>query len=189
MRVHYSNSNFFIFGKLNFCVFYFYPCRNSQDQYAPTYRPTPQTTSPMGKCYCDYCDVFLTHDSVAVRKQHNDGNRHKQNVCEYYRQFIGMKTQRLIDDIVASFEVKVIQGLVRPTFGFPSLNGVAASAAAPAPDDAPPAAADPPRTPTSPPAPRQPATTPPLVPAPPSEPAARSADVASPPRNGTPAAS
>eukprot|EP00171_Calliarthron_tuberculosum_P008803 IDg8803t1 len=89
----------------------------------------------MGKCYCDYCDVFLTHDSVAVRKQHNDGNRHKQNVCEYYRQFIGMKTQRLIDEIVANFEIKVMQGVVRPTFGFPSLNGVPAALA---PDDNPP---------------------------------------------------
>lgn len=78
----------------------------------------------MGKCYCDYCDVFLTHDSVAVRKQHNDGNKHKQNVCEYYRQFIGMKTQKLIDQVVEHFEIKVLHGLVRPTYGFPSVNGV-----------------------------------------------------------------
>ena len=82
----------------------------------------------MGKCYCDYCDVFLTHDSVAVRKQHNDGNRHKQNVCEYYRQFIGMKTQKLIDQIVADFELKVLHGLVRPTYGVASLNGVPTNA-------------------------------------------------------------
>lgn len=82
----------------------------------------------MGKCYCDYCDVFLTHDSVAVRKQHNDGNKHKQNVCEYYRQFIGVKTQKLIDQVVEHFEIKVLHGLVRPTYGFPSVNGVPTAA-------------------------------------------------------------
>lgn len=89
----------------------------------------------MGKCYCDYCDVFLTHDSVAVRKQHNDGNRHKQNVCDYYRQFVGQKTQRLIDAVVAAFERRLLAGLVVPTYGQPSLNG-----AAPVLDDAPPPA-------------------------------------------------
>lgn len=25
----------------------------------------------MPRYYCDYCDVFLTHDSPSVRKQHN----------------------------------------------------------------------------------------------------------------------
>lgn len=73
----------------------------------------------MGKCYCDYCDVFLTNDSVAVRKQHNDGNRHKHNVCEYYRQYVGQQLQEQIDEIVEDFELKVSQGLVRPTYGLP----------------------------------------------------------------------
>eukprot|EP00166_Cyanidium_caldarium_P005006 ctg_5700.g657 len=39
----------------------------------------------MGKYYCDYCDVYLTHDSTAVRKQHNDGNRHRMNVYDFER--------------------------------------------------------------------------------------------------------
>ncbi|CAN8076820.1 unnamed protein product [Agarophyton chilense] len=73
----------------------------------------------MGKCYCDYCDVFLTNDSVAVRKQHNEGNRHKFNVCEYYRQYIGEQLQNQIDDIVQQFEIKVASGLIRPTYGLP----------------------------------------------------------------------
>lgn len=73
----------------------------------------------MGKCYCDYCDVFLTNDSVAVRKQHNEGNRHKYNVCEYYRQYIGRMLQEQIDDIVEDFEIKVAKGLIRPTYGLP----------------------------------------------------------------------
>lgn len=73
----------------------------------------------MGKCYCDYCDVFLTNDSVAVRKQHNDGNRHKYNVCEYYRNYMGQQLQERIDDIVQQFEIKVARSLIRPTYGLP----------------------------------------------------------------------
>lgn len=73
----------------------------------------------MGKCYCDYCDVFLTNDSVAVRKQHNDGNRHKHNVCEYYRQYVGQQLQQQIDAVVLQFERNVEMGLVRPTYGLP----------------------------------------------------------------------
>lgn len=37
----------------------------------------------------DYCDSFLTHDSPAVRKQHNSGYKHKSNVKAYYLQVGG----------------------------------------------------------------------------------------------------
>lgn len=95
--------------------------------------------SSMGKCYCDYCDVFLTNDSVAVRKQHNEGNRHKYNVCEYYRQYVGQQLQQQIDDIVAQFELDVARGILRPSYGLPpppktttdSLPSASASAEAP----------------------------------------------------------
>lgn len=80
----------------------------------------------MGKCYCDYCDVFLTNDSVAVRKQHNDGNRHKYNVCEYYKQYIGQQLQEQIDAIVESFELSVAQGLIIPSYGLPPVQKPAA---------------------------------------------------------------
>jgi U1 zinc finger len=82
----------------------------------------------MGKCYCDYCDVFLTHDSASVRKQHNDGNRHRQNVCEYYRQYIVRSTQERIDKIVYEFERRVADGLVLPTYGVSNINGRPAEA-------------------------------------------------------------
>jgi U1 small nuclear ribonucleoprotein C len=72
----------------------------------------------MGKYYCDYCDVYLTHDSPAVRKQHNDGNRHRMNFAEYYRQFIGASLQQQIDAVVYDFERRVALGLVVPTYGF-----------------------------------------------------------------------
>ena len=40
----------------------------------------------MPRYFCDYCDAFLTHDSPAVRKQHNTGYKHKSNVKSYYMQ-------------------------------------------------------------------------------------------------------
>eukprot|EP00039_Didymoeca_costata_P019064 m.336088 g.336088 ORF g.336088 m.336088 type:complete len:144 (+) comp17752_c0_seq1:113-544(+) len=41
----------------------------------------------MPKYYCDYCDTFLTHDSPSVRKTHNNGRKHKDNVRAYYEEF------------------------------------------------------------------------------------------------------
>lgn len=32
----------------------------------------------------DYCDVYLTHDSMSVRKAHNAGRNHLRNVQSYY---------------------------------------------------------------------------------------------------------
>ena len=34
--------------------------------------------------FCDYCDVYLTHDSMSVRKAHNSGRNHLRNVCLLY---------------------------------------------------------------------------------------------------------
>ncbi|XP_078156324.1 U1 small nuclear ribonucleoprotein C-1-like [Carex rostrata] len=51
----------------------------------------------MPRCYCDYCDTYLTHDSPSVRKQHNAGYKHKANVRSYYQQFEEQQTQSLID--------------------------------------------------------------------------------------------
>lgn len=33
----------------------------------------------------DYCDVYLTHDSMSVRKAHNSGKNHLRNVVDYYQ--------------------------------------------------------------------------------------------------------
>ncbi|KAL5465552.1 hypothetical protein PMIN07_004001 [Paraphaeosphaeria minitans] len=38
----------------------------------------------MPKFFCDYCDVYLTHDSMSVRKAHNAGRNHLRNVQAYY---------------------------------------------------------------------------------------------------------
>mmetsp|Transcript_41364 Transcript_41364/g.67092 ORF Transcript_41364/g.67092 Transcript_41364/m.67092 type:complete len:149 (-) Transcript_41364:891-1337(-) len=78
----------------------------------------------MPKYYCDYCDVFLTHDSYAVRKQHNNGLKHKNNVKAYYAQFEEQQTQDLIDRIVKDAEAKKAQGLLGPPLPFPGMPGL-----------------------------------------------------------------
>ena len=39
--------------------------------------------------FCDYCDVYLTHDSMSVRKAHNSGRNHLRNVVDYYQRKCG----------------------------------------------------------------------------------------------------
>ncbi|KAJ9527709.1 hypothetical protein QJQ45_025986 [Haematococcus lacustris] len=51
----------------------------------------------MPRYYCDYCDTYLTHDSPAVRKQHNSGYKHKANVRNYYCIFDEVMEQREMD--------------------------------------------------------------------------------------------
>ena len=50
----------------------------------------------MPKFYCDYCDVFLTNDSISVRKLHCKGWRHKTNVRAFFAQFVGDPTSALM---------------------------------------------------------------------------------------------
>merc|ERR1711937_373429 len=51
----------------------------------------------MPKYYCDYCDTFLTHDSPSVRKTHNAGRKHKDNVRTFYQEWLDKQTQSLMD--------------------------------------------------------------------------------------------
>ena len=45
---------------------------------------TTAVRSEAHQTHTDYCDVFLTHDSTSVRKAHNCGKNHLQNVRDYY---------------------------------------------------------------------------------------------------------
>ncbi|KAM0749785.1 zf-U1-domain-containing protein [Meredithblackwellia eburnea MCA 4105] len=58
----------------------------------------------MGKDYCDYCDVFLTHDSASVRRAHNAGRNHLTNVRDYYASLGHDQAQDMIDQIVKMYE-------------------------------------------------------------------------------------
>merc|ERR1719230_2459982 len=42
----------------------------------------------MPRFWCDYCAVHLTHDSFKGRKQHMYGWKHRENVKQYYAQFL-----------------------------------------------------------------------------------------------------
>ncbi|KAJ7228489.1 U1 zinc finger-domain-containing protein, partial [Mycena pura] len=58
----------------------------------------------MPKHYCDYCDVFLTHDSTSVRKAHNNGRNHLANVRDYYASLGHDQAQSIIDQITSAYE-------------------------------------------------------------------------------------
>ena len=42
----------------------------------------------MGRYYCDYCDVFLTHDSPGARRAHSKGRKHQKAVEAYYDDYL-----------------------------------------------------------------------------------------------------
>ncbi|WVQ99754.1 hypothetical protein IAU59_006896 [Kwoniella sp. CBS 9459] len=58
----------------------------------------------MGKYYCDYCDIYLTHDSMNARKAHNTGRNHIANVRDYFASLNHDKAQNIIDQIIQSHE-------------------------------------------------------------------------------------
>ena len=39
----------------------------------------------MPRYYCDYCDMYLTHDSAGGRKEHIRGWKHRENVIAYFK--------------------------------------------------------------------------------------------------------
>jgi U1 small nuclear ribonucleoprotein C len=57
----------------------------------------------MPKYYCDYCDAFLTHDSPSVRKTHNGGRKHKENVRMFYQGWMEQQAQKLVDATARAF--------------------------------------------------------------------------------------
>ena len=62
----------------------------------------------MTRYYCEYCDVFLTHDALSVRRLHNSGFKHKGNVRSYYERFLqgGSGSKSLFDRTGDSEEEK-----------------------------------------------------------------------------------
>lgn len=75
----------------------------------------------MGKHYCDYCDVFLTHDSTSVRKAHNQGRNHLQNVRDYYASIPPAETQEILDTVTKDYEAHGMRPpleLTAPVSGF-----------------------------------------------------------------------
>ncbi|KAI8975558.1 U1 zinc finger-domain-containing protein [Mycotypha africana] len=73
----------------------------------------------MPKYYCEYCDIFLTHDSPSVRKAHNAGKNHILNVRNYYAEISHDKAQGIIDEITKAYE-KANAVLPQQYAGFPA---------------------------------------------------------------------
>ena len=73
-------------------------------------------TASMPKYFCDYCDVYLTHDSMSVRKAHNSGRNHLRNVIDYYEQIGHEKAQSVIDSITSSYAA---EGQANPMLQIP----------------------------------------------------------------------
>ncbi|KAI8370126.1 U1 zinc finger-domain-containing protein [Choanephora cucurbitarum] len=79
----------------------------------------------MPKYYCEYCDIFLTHDSSSVRKAHNAGKNHILNVRNYYAEISHDKAQAIIDEITRAYDVAEAvlppqyAGYPQPLYGAP----------------------------------------------------------------------
>lgn len=60
------------------------------------------------------CDVYLTHDSVSVRKAHNSGRNHLQNVRDYYQSLDPAQLQAILDSVYKHYDDL---GIERPAVG------------------------------------------------------------------------
>ena len=85
----------------------------------------------MPKYYCDYCDCYLVSSSIAVRKQHNNGAKHKANVKAYYLQFVQEKTQKTIDETIKNFEAMRKSGMIPGRGMMPGMPGMVRRTASP----------------------------------------------------------
>lgn len=68
------------------------PANTKCQSVSPLSLPSPVASSRLTQplpsrrpVFCDYCDVYLTHDSMSVRKAHNSGRNHLRNVVDYYQ--------------------------------------------------------------------------------------------------------
>ncbi|PWN35604.1 zf-U1-domain-containing protein [Meira miltonrushii] len=59
----------------------------------------------MGKHYCYYCDVHLTHDSTSVRKAHNTGRNHLQNVRDYYQSLDPAQNEAIFAGVLHQYDL------------------------------------------------------------------------------------
>lgn len=64
--------------------------------------------------------MYLTHDSMSVRKAHNNGRNHLRNVVEYYQQIGHEKAQSVIDSITSSYAA---EGQANPMLQHAALGG------------------------------------------------------------------
>ncbi|KAJ1823500.1 U1 small nuclear ribonucleoprotein C [Coemansia sp. RSA 2703] len=80
----------------------------------------------MPRYYCDYCDIFLTHDSSSVRQAHNSGWKHVNQVAAYYRNLPAEKIQSVVDTLERAYsgqEMPELPKVAPPTYDAPQRFG------------------------------------------------------------------
>jgi hypothetical protein len=60
----------------------------------------------MPRYYCDYCDIFLTHDSPKVRRDHNAGWRHCAQVRAHFLAANLERMARHIGEVIKDYELR-----------------------------------------------------------------------------------
>ena len=73
----------------------------------------------MPKYYCDYCDMFLTHDSPSVRKTHLEGKFHRENYQNYYLKVLKEQAQKMVNEELANFNHQLIMNPINPLMSVP----------------------------------------------------------------------
>lgn len=58
----------------------------------------------MPRYYCDYCDIFLTHDAPRVIKDHNAGWKHGAKVRSHYLSMNLESMARNIGEVIKDYE-------------------------------------------------------------------------------------
>ena len=58
----------------------------------------------MPKYYCDYCNIYLTHDTVKVRRDHNSGWKHALQVKLHFMQHVDQQQlQWTLNDVIGEY--------------------------------------------------------------------------------------
>mmetsp|Transcript_15594 Transcript_15594/g.30174 ORF Transcript_15594/g.30174 Transcript_15594/m.30174 type:complete len:140 (-) Transcript_15594:747-1166(-) len=53
----------------------------------------------MPRFYCDYCDMYLTHDSAHGRRQHRLGWKHRQNFGAFYEHIYAQEEAKKAQEV------------------------------------------------------------------------------------------
>jgi U1 small nuclear ribonucleoprotein C len=72
----------------------------------------------MPKYYCDYCDIYLTHDTLTVRRSHNAGWKHQTQIKNYYTDLAREHIQTIIDDMTRNGTFAPPPQIFRPPPGY-----------------------------------------------------------------------
>ena len=75
----------------------------------------------MPRYYCDYCDIFLTHDSMKARKDHVAGYKHREQVRNYYAAIVSGYAQQAIDAMTTGRVPMPGTAVMRPGMGLGSM--------------------------------------------------------------------